>query len=128
MRSPRRILVIDDDPGIREFLSMVLMDEGYSLAVAEDGIVALSLLENFQPHLIFLDMLMPGMDGQHFLETYHTKFPDIPIIASSASMAAEKFAQTLGVADFLAKPFNLDDFFTLLHKHLPSEQHGGIRS
>ena len=119
MRSPTRILVIDDDPGIREFLSMALLDEGYSLAAAEDGIVALSLLEDFQPHLIFLDMLMPGMDGQHFLEAYHTILPDVPIIASSASMAVEKLAHTLGVEDFLAKPFDLADLFALLHKHLP---------
>jgi two-component system, OmpR family, response regulator len=119
MNAQVRILVIEDDPSIQEFMSMALQDEGYEVKVAANGAVALQLLNTFQPDLILLDMLMPIMDGKAFLEKYH-QLPAsrAPIIALSASRNLKSIVKPLGVNDFLGKPFDLDELLGCVAKHL----------
>ncbi len=111
--SKGRILVIEDDQGIQEFMSMALTDEGYQVVLASNGAVGLQLVEVYHPHLILLDMLMPVMDGKTFLEAYREYPPPrARIIALSASKNLKNVAKPMGVDDFLGKPFDLDE---LLH-------------
>ena len=99
------ILVVDDDPDIVELLCGVVHDAGYEVAIA-DGDAALSLAQERQPHLILLDMLMPGIDGvevsQHVQANPATAH--IPIIALSAT---PQWLPALPVNDCLTKPFKL---------------------
>jgi CheY-like chemotaxis protein len=99
------ILVVDDDPDIVELLRCVLHDAGYEVAIA-DGDAALSLARARQPHVILLDILMPGMGGvevsQHLQDDPATTH--IPIIALSAT---PQWLPALPVSDRLAKPFKL---------------------
>ena len=60
---PLRILVVDDEPNIVNLLRIGLKYDGFSVAVAEDGPSALAEVERFKPHLVVLDLLLPGMDG-----------------------------------------------------------------
>jgi len=59
----KRILIVDDEPDILEFLSYYLRNSGYSIEVANNGVEAITMAHKFQPHLILLDVMMPNMDG-----------------------------------------------------------------
>ena len=111
MENSHRILIVEDDIAICEFLSIALSDEGYVVAVAPNGLLGLSLVESFQPHLIVLDMRLPLMDGQDFLAVYKGSPDPAPIIGISAVRDAKGLAESLGIADFLEKPFSLDILF-----------------
>src|SRR5215467_14234520 len=94
-----RILIIEDDASIREFLSEALQDEGYEVATYEDGLQALRSVEGFSPNLIILDFLMPVMDGTGFVHAYRAKHEPVPIVGISAAIDAKKRADELGLAD-----------------------------
>jgi len=78
----RRVLVVDDDPGTREFLKSNLEKAGAQVTIAGDGTEAEAALEGVEPDLILLDLMMPGMDGTTFLQrlrTHHAR-SDVPVI------------------------------------------------
>ncbi len=106
----RRILIVDDDDAIQEFICASLVDEGYEVAVAANGQSALELARSFRPSLILLDLRMPGMSGEHFLEVYNNAAGyKAPVIALSASKMCREQLFLLGASDCLPKPFNLTD-------------------
>src|SRR5688572_20410073 len=83
-----RILVVDDEPHIRQFLRAALEEEGYDVREAADGIEALAVARVWRPDAIVLDMLMPAMNGWQFAETYRHQGADAhtaPIIAITAA-------------------------------------------
>ena len=109
MNKEPRILVVEDDPAISQFLSLALSDEGYCVTTAEDGWVGLTLIDTFQPDLILLDMRLPVLSGRDFIAVHKGSAQPAPIIGISAVRSAKGLAESLGVHDFLAKPFSLDD-------------------
>jgi DNA-binding response OmpR family regulator len=114
-----RILVIEDDLACREFLSDALEDETYEVASVDNGQAALDIVRKFRPHLILLDMCMPILDGEEFLEFYcDITGLKAPIIGLSASGHNEVIARMLGVRDFLAKPLDLDDLLMCVKRCL----------
>jgi two-component system, chemotaxis family, chemotaxis protein CheY len=114
----KRILVVDDDNAIREFVEMALHDEGYEVAVAEHGLDALDRLHGKAVDLILLDMRMPVMDGWAFLNVYHDlPSPHVPVIAVSAN-ARSLAATTEDVVAFLAKPYDLEELIDLIERYL----------
>jgi two-component system nitrogen regulation response regulator NtrX len=106
-----RILVIDDDAGIRESLRMTLEYDGYDVAGAATGQEGLALVEREAPDLVLLDVKMPGMDGLDVLTRLHSMHESMPIIMVSAhgtpSTAIE--ATRKGALDWLEKPFESTD-------------------
>ena len=111
----KRILVIDDDESIREFVSLALGDEGYDVVIATNGLEAIHVIEETHPQLILLDMRMPVMDGWSFAKTYRAlPIPHVPIIVLTAAKVASDFAQQVQADAFLAKPFSLDDLLNLI--------------
>ncbi|SPF54495.1 Transcriptional regulatory protein YycF (fragment) [Candidatus Desulfosporosinus infrequens] len=58
-----KLLLVDDEPNILQFLEMGLQEEGFEVLTAQDGMTAVTLAKQFQPHLVILDVMMPGMDG-----------------------------------------------------------------
>jgi CheY-like chemotaxis protein len=101
------ILVVDDDSDIVELLRCVLHDAGYEVATAAGGAAALVLAQERHPHLILLDILMPGMDGMEVIRHLQADLAtaQIPIIALSAT---PQWLRALPVSDRLTKPFKLE--------------------
>jgi len=106
---PYRLLVIDDEPEIRDLFQSSLSTEGYEVRVAKDGFAALAQMRRALPDLIVSDLKMPNMSGFEFLSIARRRFPQIPTIAISGEF--QLAVQPLGVlADaFLAKPFRFEE-------------------
>src|SRR4051812_45435811 len=116
---PKRILVVEDDAPSRDFMCAALLDEAYEVVGADNGKDALELIRTFCPDLIMLDMRMPIMDGEIFLEMYHEmSLRRAPVIGLSASGRTEKIARELGVSDFLIKPIDLQLLLDCVKRHL----------
>ncbi len=104
-----QILVVDDEPAVRELLMTFLTDRGFSVEGAEDGHEALALAQRLNPKVIFLDIAMPGMDGIETLKRLRKEAPESNVIMISGhadhNMALK--ALDLGAFDFIQKPFDL---------------------
>ncbi|MBI3522063.1 MAG: response regulator [Chloroflexi bacterium] len=117
----RRVLVVDDDDGIRDFVTSALSEEGYAVDEAADGAEALAHASSWDPDLILLDMRMPVMDGWEFARTYRDKpGKHAPIVIVTAALDVAKDAREIGADGFLAKPFQLDDLLRLVDQHTRS--------
>jgi CheY-like chemotaxis protein len=110
MSTPCRLLVVDDDPTIREMLDMVLASEGYEVITAAHGAAALALVDQRRPHVILLDMKMPVMDGWEFLRQYRQRpGAKVPIVVITAAQDDRREAADIGAQAYIAKPFAIDD-------------------
>ncbi len=101
------MLVIDDDPDIRELLCTVLADEGWDARPAANGREGLALLERWEPDLIVLDLMMPVMDGWTFAQRMRERWR-IPIVVLSAATNVGTHAGRIGAVGVVSKPFDLD--------------------
>lgn len=103
----KTILVVDDEPAIRELIADVLREEGYALAVANDGIAALDMLPETRADLIVTDIMMPRLDGVGLIRRLRERpdLRDIRVIVMSAGTLRDLTG--LGVAAYLQKPFDL---------------------
>ncbi len=104
-----RVLVVDDEEGIRRTLQGILSDEGYLCFLASGGEEALAILQREQIALTLLDIWMPGMDGMETLGRIKESYPDLPVIMISghASIQTAVQATQLGAVDFIEKPLDL---------------------
>lgn len=105
-----RILLVDDEERILNFLRSKLQGSGYEVLTARNGVEALEQLQAQDPNLMVLDMVMPGMDGLEVLKRLRS-FSTVPVIILSARAAdVDKIkGLELGADDYLAKPFNPDE-------------------
>ncbi len=116
----KKILVVDDDPDIVEFLQELLVQEGYSATITDKAEYVEKLHDSGLPDLIIIDVLLSGKDGREIVkqlksqeETRH-----IPVIMFSAHPGAEKTARAAGADDFVAKPFEIDEVLAKIAKHI----------
>ncbi len=105
-----RVLVVDDEEGIRRAVSDILADEGYTALDASDGAGALAQIESNLPDLVLLDVAMPGRDGVDVLGELRQRFPTLPVVMMSGHGTIETAvrATKLGAYDFLEKPLSYD--------------------
>lgn len=108
----KRILIVEDDTHIAEGLKLNLSLQGYSVYLADDGPSGLYGFKKYQPDLIVLDIMLPGMDGLTVLKKIREDDERIPILILSARNASDDKVQGLsfGVDDYMTKPFNLEEF------------------
>lgn len=101
-----RILVADDEEGIRSFIADVLEEEGHSVSLAPDGQAALARLEKEQHHLLITDLKMPRLDGMTLLGEVKARWPEIEVLVLTAHGTIEGAVQAmkLGALDYLQKP------------------------
>lgn len=108
------ILVVDDDPQLRGWLSRILEDKGHQVEAVGDGKEALAFLERTEPALIVLDLFMPNMDGAEVILHLRSNAQPIKILAISGRMingyGMTQTAIVLGAHDALAKPFSAGEF------------------
>ena len=124
MRKPpgKKILIVDDEPGIRNLLSEFLKLRGFETVLAEDGLDGLEKAAQFSPSLIFLDITMPKMDGWKMLaklrEDDRTK--DIPVVMLTAHSDTEALlkSEQEHAVDYFIKPINLDELATFLKRYI----------
>jgi two-component system nitrogen regulation response regulator NtrX len=109
---PKRVLVVDDEPGIRRSLSGILEDEGYAVDAVESGEACLAALPGAGYGLVLLDIWLPGMDGMEVLariqEIPFAERPVVVMISGHGSIEAAVKATKLGAFDFLEKPLSLE--------------------
>ena len=115
-----RVLVIDDDPGIREYLQVLASRQGYQVFAAGDGERALAELEETQPDLVTLDAILPGLDGLETLRRLKQRMPEVPVIMLSGHGQSRTIveAMRLGASDFLRKPFEVEELDLAFRKAL----------
>ena len=108
---PDRVLIVDDEPVIREMLKDVLDESGYGTEVASCAEDALEMLPHYDPDIIVSDIWMPGMDGHTFSRAAR-KITDASIFKISGVPSEISFLQGRlnGADDFLIKPFDVEDF------------------
>jgi two-component system OmpR family response regulator len=106
-----RLLVVDDEPNIRELLSASLRYAGFEVETASDGQQALAMAETFRPDLLLLDVMMPGLDGFGVVRRMRQSGRHTPVLFLTArDAAADKVSGlTLGGDDYVTKPFSLDE-------------------
>jgi CheY-like chemotaxis protein len=116
-----RLLVVDDEPSIRDLFQTILSEEGYEVRVAKDGFAALAQMRAALPDLIIADLKMPNMSGFEFLSVVRRRFPQIPTIAISGEFEPLDL-EPLGVlADaFFAKPHSSEELLVKVAELLRS--------
>ncbi len=104
------VLVVDDDPGILKLVSLNLELEGYQVLTANEGKLAVQIVENDQPTLVILDIMMAGMDGFQVCQRVR-EFSEVPIIMLTAKGRVEDVIHGLdvGADDYVVKPFSTDE-------------------
>jgi two-component system response regulator MprA len=106
-----RILIVEDDPAVRDALERALGFEGYEIETARDGAVALSMLRSHSYDLIVLDVMMPHLNGLETCRRIRAGGDDVPILMLTARTAVDDRVEGLdaGADDYVAKPFALDE-------------------
>ncbi len=117
------ILVVEDEPDIREALAEELSDEGYQVDVAVDGHDALDKLCDTFPDLIISDIAMPRMDGLELLQRVRTDYPDLDtvpfLLLTAFGYPEQEFAGRMDGADLLlTKPIDFDELFATVDSQL----------
>ena len=123
-----RVLLVDDEPNFTGFVAEYLGDKGFDILVASTGEEALAGVTHFQPHIVLLDMMMPGIGGLEALRRIKTLRPDMCVIVVTGleDLETARSALAAGAANYLVKPFTLDYLDSALALHMPAEQvHAG---
>lgn len=107
----QRVLLIDDEDRIVNFLALKLKVSGYDVVCASDGEKGLELAKTTDPDIMLLDVIMPGIDGLEVLRRLR-QFSDMPVIVLSAKERTYEDVIALGANAFMSKPFNPDDLVT----------------
>lgn len=107
----KTILVVEDDTGLQKYLKELLLDNGYGIQTAYDGIVALNSLNKLPPDLVILDLGLPNMSGESVCQEIAKKYPDLPVIILTAKDSISDIVQglNLGADDYITKPFVADE-------------------
>lgn len=127
MVAKQKILIVDDDVNIAELISLYLTKECYDTRMVNDGEEALAVYEQYQPNLILLDLMLPGIDGYQVCREIRTK-SNVPIIMLSAK--GEIFDKVLGLElgadDYIMKPFDSKELVArvkaVLRRYQPVKQ------
>lgn len=119
-----RVLICEDDLSITEVMKIVLESKDYDVKVLYDGTEIISEVKNFAPHVILLDIWLPGIDGRDIIKILrqNSNSTSIPIIVMSALSDIESIAEQSRADAYLAKPFKTSDLLTVVEKNITEQQ------
>ena len=117
-----KILLVDDEPNILQFLELGLQNEGFEVRSAQDGMSAIALLKDFQPHVAILDVMMPGMDGFEVCRMIK-KTENVSVIMLTAKDEVDDRVKglTLGADDYMVKPFSFEELLARIYARIRNQ-------
>lgn len=120
--NPATVLIVEDDPGLREALCDTLELAGYAVMAATDGPAALQTLERSPVGMVVSDVQMPDMDGHTLLKRIRGRHPDLPVVLMTAYGTVQKAVDAMrcGASDYLTKPFAADVLVDMVSRYLPA--------
>ena len=115
-------MVVDDEPDLREMINLMMQKEGFQTNVAENGMDFLEKIDEFQPDIVTLDVMMPGLTTKEILEKLKEKNSNPKIILLTVVRYSEeekkKILEMGNIIDYLTKPFEIDELIKTVNKHL----------
>jgi DNA-binding response OmpR family regulator len=116
--------LVEDDPGIHEFVTAALQDEGFQVEGVADGAAAIEAIDHHRPPpdhlcLILLDMMLPKADGLEVLSHLSAQGAYVPVVAMSANRVLLQAAAHAGAEETLSKPFDLDNLLEVVGRCCP---------
>lgn len=118
-----KILLVDDEPHIVQFLELGLANEGFEVRTAADGMSAVSVAAEFQPHVVVLDVMMPGMDGWEVCRLVRKNGDNVAIIMLTAKDEVDDRVKglTIGADDYVVKPFSFEELLARIGARLRNQ-------
>ena len=117
-----KIMVVDDEPDLREMLKIMLYKEGFETETAEDGAEFLNKLETFNPDIVTLDIMMPGLTTSEILQKIKEKKSKPKIILLTVVRYSEeekkKIRTMRNIVDYVTKPFDIDELLVRIRKYI----------
>ncbi|RSL33357.1 DNA-binding response regulator [Salibacterium salarium] len=119
INAAKKVLIVEDDEDIRNLIELYLQNK-YEVLSTNDGVEALSVIKEHQPHLILLDVLLPGMNGMDLCEKLRETDMETPVLFLSAKRDFDDKIQglELGADDYITKPFDPGELMARVHAHL----------
>lgn len=114
------ILVVEDDTGIRKYLKELLLESGYSVQAASDGVTAIKSVERTQPNLVLLDLGLPDISGETLCKDIKKNFPDTEVVILTAKDSTSDVVSglDLGADDYVTKPFTAEELLARIRARL----------
>jgi DNA-binding response OmpR family regulator len=124
------ILIVDDDPAIRDVVSDILEMSDYCVKTACNGAEALDHIRDDRPAAVLLDLMMPVMDGWEFLREYKdwASAAHVPVVIMSAAQDASHAVDELGAQAFLAKPFEIETILAIIGRVATDASHLSVKA
>jgi len=120
-----KIMVVDDELDLREMLNLMLHKEGFETDMAEDGSEFLDKIDSFDPDIVTLDVMMPGLTTSEILEKLREKKSKPKIILLTvvrySDEEKEKILEMGNVVDYITKPFDIDELTNRIYKHIKQQ-------
>lgn len=117
-----KILLVDDEPNILQFLELGLQNEGFEVQCASNGLAAITLMKEFQPQVVILDVMMPGMDGFEVCRMLK-KMENVAIIMLTARDEVDDRVKglTVGADDYMVKPFSFEELLARIYARIRNQ-------
>jgi DNA-binding response OmpR family regulator len=114
------ILIVEDDAAIQQYLKDILMDAGYAVVTAEDGIEAMAQVKKSQPDVVLLDLGLPKMRGEAVCKEIKKQSPEVQVIILTSQDTTPDIVRGLniGADDYVTKPFEVDEVLARVHARL----------
>ncbi len=117
-----KVMLVDDEPNILQFLELGLGNEGYKVAAAQDGREALSLARSFEPHVVILDVMMPGMDGFEVCRAIKSDRPVAVIMLTAREDVEDRVrGLSIGADDYMPKPFSFAELLARIQARVRNQ-------
>ncbi len=115
-----RILIVDDDPNLRQSFEKLLIEEGHRVRTAATGEAALAMVRESAPELVIMDVRLPGIDGLQAFKAIHAMEPKLPVVIMTAYGTTETAieATKAGAFDYVLKPFEIPDILSIINQAL----------